>query len=226
LAERAVRRYQLKRRAERQAETRARIVEATIVAHESGDPANRSISAIARRAGVSRLTVYRHFPDEVSLLTACTSLYGERHPLPDLSLLRPIVDPRVRLTAGLVALYGYYADNERMLASGAAAFATHPALLEAMRPWFASLEELALILAEGWPVDAGPGSLVAGAIGHAISLTTWLSLRREQGLANGQAITLMASLVDAAVAASPRATDVPPIGPASSIKRERVKIQS
>jgi AcrR family transcriptional regulator len=61
----------MKRRAKRQEETRRRIVEATVEMHESVGMARTTISAIAEKAGVQRLTVYRHFPDERALFTAC-----------------------------------------------------------------------------------------------------------------------------------------------------------
>ena len=65
------RKYELKRRAERQADTRRRIVEATVALHTSVVPARTTISAIAERAGVERHTVYAHFPDEHRLHAAC-----------------------------------------------------------------------------------------------------------------------------------------------------------
>src|SRR5438552_15155801 len=77
------RKYQLKRRAERQEETRQRIVEATIALHQTVGGAGATISAIAARAGVERPTVYRHFPDERALLTACTGHYLALNPPPD-----------------------------------------------------------------------------------------------------------------------------------------------
>ncbi|MCY7302061.1 MAG: TetR/AcrR family transcriptional regulator, partial [Thermoleophilia bacterium] len=36
-------------------------------------PAATQISEIARRAGVQRVTVYNHFPDEASLFAACSA---------------------------------------------------------------------------------------------------------------------------------------------------------
>jgi AcrR family transcriptional regulator len=197
VTKRPTRRYTLKRRAERQAETRSRIVEATIAAHQTGDPDETSISAIARRAAVSRLTVYRHFPDELSLLTACTSAYNARHPLPDLGGLTKIKDPVARLAAALTGLYGYYADNEPMLRSAVGAFATHPDLLNALRPWFDALGALQQLLADGWPGRAETGSMAAGALGHALDLQTWLSLRAGQGLTNSQAVSLMTAAIEA-----------------------------
>ena len=64
--------YTLKRRAEQQAETRARIVEAAVALHGSVGPAQTTFSMVAERAGVQRHTLYAHFPDERSLLLACS----------------------------------------------------------------------------------------------------------------------------------------------------------
>jgi AcrR family transcriptional regulator len=60
---RRARKLTLKARAERHEETRRRITEAAVALHESVGPARASVSAIARKAGVQRLTFYRHFPD-------------------------------------------------------------------------------------------------------------------------------------------------------------------
>ena len=62
--------YRLQRRAEQQEETRQRIVAATYALHREIGPARTTISAIAERACVERLTVYRHFADEASLFAA------------------------------------------------------------------------------------------------------------------------------------------------------------
>ena len=80
--------YQLKRRAERQDQTRQRIVDAAIALHTTVGPAWTTVSAIAERAGVQRHTVYSHFPDERALGLACSGCYVERSPLPDASTWR------------------------------------------------------------------------------------------------------------------------------------------
>jgi Bacterial regulatory proteins, tetR family len=41
-----------------------RIIESAVALHLERGPAQTSINAIAERAGVNRVTVYRHFPDE------------------------------------------------------------------------------------------------------------------------------------------------------------------
>ena len=68
----AQREYTLKKRAQKQAETRVRIVEAVVALHEEVGPARTTVVEIADRAKVSRPTVYSHFPDEQSLIAACS----------------------------------------------------------------------------------------------------------------------------------------------------------
>ena len=74
--------YELKERAERVAETRRRIVEATVALHERVGPGRTTISAVAALAGVQRLTVYRHFPDERLLFDACAGHWSAQNPPP------------------------------------------------------------------------------------------------------------------------------------------------
>src|SRR5262245_58022996 len=100
--------YTLKKRAESQAETRHRIVEATVELHSTVGPARTTLSMIAERAGVQRNTLYAHFPDERSLFMACSGLAAERDPLPDAAPWCRIEDRRERLHIGLTALYSWY----------------------------------------------------------------------------------------------------------------------
>lgn len=105
------RRYTLGRRAEQQAETRLRIVEAAVDLHARYGPALTTLSMVAERAGVQRHTLYAHFPDERSLFVACSGLSLERDPLPDAGGWRKIADRGERLRTGLAALYGWYERN-------------------------------------------------------------------------------------------------------------------
>jgi AcrR family transcriptional regulator len=215
-----MKRYQLKRRAERQADTRRRIIDAAIDQHMQG-VRGATITAIAERAGVSRVTVYRHFPDELSLLVACTSTYNIANPLPDLTSWASVDDPERRLGFVLTDLYRYYAANERMLSGGADAIPTHPALAEALQPFFAAIGTVQVALSAGWPVDSSPGSLLAGALGHALDFSTWRSLRQQQGLTDDQAVTLMVAMVTSArdVALKRKQRSRKGRGPARPIRR-------
>ena len=79
----ATRKYTQSRRAEQQSETRRRIVDAVYALHGEIGPARTTIKAIAERAGVERLTVYRHFADEREIFTACSAHFQEEMPPPD-----------------------------------------------------------------------------------------------------------------------------------------------
>src|SRR5688572_3264532 len=108
------RKYEQRLRAERREETRQRIVEAAVALHEAVGGAGATISAIAERAGVERATVYRHFPDERSLFTACTRHYNAANPPPDPSPWHEIPAPETRLRVALAEIYAYYRRTERM----------------------------------------------------------------------------------------------------------------
>lgn len=63
--------YRLKDRARSQADTRERIVLATMQLHDEQGVAATSFVDIAKRAGIGPATVYRHFPTLGSLVMAC-----------------------------------------------------------------------------------------------------------------------------------------------------------
>ena len=94
------RKYELKERARRQAQTRERIVEAAVALHTSVGPARTTISGIAERAGVERHTVYAHFPDDRSLFRACSAHWGAQHPLAGLRGRWPRSRTRYAASAG------------------------------------------------------------------------------------------------------------------------------
>jgi len=111
------RKYELKKRAERLAETRRRITEATLELHRTVGPAATQVNEVARRAGVQRMTVYNHFPDEASLFAACSAHWRALHPAPDLAAWRAVDEPGKRLRLGLRELYAWYRETEPMTAN-------------------------------------------------------------------------------------------------------------
>ena len=108
--------YRLGRRADKQAETRRRIVEATVDLHSTLGPARTTVAQIAERAGVQRHTYYAHFPDERSLFLACSGLALARDPLPHVNLWRALPPGRERVRQGLRELYSWYERNAEMAA--------------------------------------------------------------------------------------------------------------
>ena len=155
--------YNLKKRAERQEETRLRIARATLELHEILGPALTTRSAIAQRAGVTRPTVYSHFPDDLSLGKACSSLEMSDNPLPDPEPWAEIPDPERRLRKALGDLYSYFRRRERLWANvlrDQEMLLDDPEALEAdaeiMEPIFLHWERMGETLAAGWGPPASP----------------------------------------------------------------------
>ena len=197
------RKYVKKRRAEQEAETRQRIVEAMVALHREVGPARTTISAIAERAGVERLTVYRHFPDERSMFEACTAHYATEEPGPEPAAWAGIEDPAERLRAALVAFYDYYRRAEDVLTHAARDVGQLPELAAVLSPWEEFVGRVRKDLLEGW-VAAGPArERLAAAIGHALRFETGRSLVRNEGLNDGEVAELMVDLARAAPADSP-----------------------
>lgn len=189
------RKYQLQRRAQRQEETRQSIVEAAIQLHQTIG-AKTTVKAIAELAGVERLTVYRHFPDERSLITACTSHYQAQNPPPDPDSWQSIEDAEQRLWRGLTEIYAYHRRTEQMSAHALRDIEEVPLLREVLAPSFAYWERVRDVLAAAWGTQNAPcGTRIRAAIGHAISFQTWRSLVREQGLEDTEAVELMTSML-------------------------------
>jgi AcrR family transcriptional regulator len=191
------RKYELKRRAEQQQRTRQTIVEATLELHGSVGPARTTISAIAKRAGVRRMTVYRHFPDERSLFEACTTHGFATYPPPDPTPWRKIADPEERLRRGLGELYAYY----RLTGSMWVKFLRDAEEIEVLAelgvaPYLEYLDKVREVLAVGWGArgERRRRRLMA-ALGHALELGSWISLTQRQGLDDEQAVEFMVRMV-------------------------------
>ncbi len=185
--------YTLKKRAEQQAETRQRIVEAAVDLHGSVGPALTSLSMIAERAGVQRHTLYAHFPDERSLFLACSGLTLERDPLPDAAAWRTIEDPRERLRVGLNAVYGWYERNADLAACVLRDAEYHPLTKEIAElrygPSMAAYQEV---------LGADLSMTQRTVLRLALSFFTWRTLVRESGLDRDAAVRAMVQAIDCA----------------------------
>jgi AcrR family transcriptional regulator len=198
------RKYEMKQRAERQAETRQRIVEAVVALHREVGPARTTISAIAERAGVERLTVYRHFADDSAIYAACSAHFDTEVPPPDPSTWAGVEDAADCVRAALLAFYGYYRRGEDMLAHIARDAHRLPALAAAAAPSMAFVAAVRDTLLEKWEVDGTEHARLAAVLSHALRFETWHSLARTESLDDADAVDLMVSLARAAGA--PRIT--------------------
>ena len=195
------RKYQLKERARRQEETRRRITEATVELHEEVGPAATAISEIARRAGVQRLTVYKHFPDDASLFAACSAHWNASHPRPDLEEWAEIDDPFERARTALRELYAFYAANERMLGHVNRDAEALPVLRDLLDrgvgPYDAAAADL---LARPWKLRGKRRDRLAAQLDLVLGFEGWQLLARRTGGDPRKAADLAADLVRSAAA--------------------------
>ena len=143
--------YELKRRAERQEETRQRIVDAAVELHTTLGPSRTTVQAIAERAGVTRPTVYAHFPDARSLFEACSGHVRATIPPPDPARWESISDPTARLETALRELYGYYKRLEPLFENVERDVAVMPIIAELNARRVRYLEGVRDLLLEPWP---------------------------------------------------------------------------
>lgn len=198
------RRYRKKERARQEAATRLRITEAVMELHRTVGPANTTVKEVAERAGVSRMTVYNHFPTDAELIEACSTHWSTLNPLPDPAPWGEIADPGERLRRALAELYTWYAATEDMMGKVLRDAPIVPALGELMNErWWALVETMVETLAAGREEEAGPPSRVRATLRVALDFNTWRTLTRS-GFGDEAAAGLAAGFVEAAAAGAVR----------------------
>jgi AcrR family transcriptional regulator len=196
VARNARRPYRQKLRAERQAETRLRIIESAVALHLERGPAQTSINAIAEHAGVNRVTVYRHFPDARALLVACSAHARRVNPPPELDGWRRIEDPRHRTEVALRQLYDYFRRTEAGWSNVLRDAELAPIVKEmAEEKRFAYLRQARDVLVAGWRVRGARRALLRAVLGLSVDFRTWQTLARREGLDDRTAVALMVHLV-------------------------------
>lgn len=189
---RAKRGYQKAKRAEDEWRTRARIVDAAEHLHASLGPARTTVSAIAKQAGVTRATVYRHFADDESLFLACSRQWLSRQRLPEPDAWSRIDDPVGRLRTALADIYRFYRGGEQMMTRIHHDAEVVPTVVVAVRR---EREQLWLDTLLGPPPGRRDRTLRA-ALAHTTSFSTWQSLCSTQGLSDKAAVSLMVGMVE------------------------------
>src|SRR5436190_14972416 len=190
------RKYELKARAETQERTRQRIAKAAAELHEKVGPAATTVAEIARRAGVSRLTVYKHFPDNTTLYPACAAHHMSEQPLPDFGAALAPNDPVDRVLSLLRTVYsGWYRAQQRMWRNLVRDRGLDPALDEFMRGNSdAALADLADALAAGFRLKPDRAARVRSMAAVALDFWTWDRLT-GQGLDDEAAARLMTDAI-------------------------------
>jgi AcrR family transcriptional regulator len=185
--------YTLKKRAERQAETRQRIVEAAVELHSTIGPAATTISLLAEKAGVQRHTLYAHFPDERSIFQACSGLAHERDPMPTADAWRAITDGRERRATALLNIYDWYARNASLLSNVMRDVEHHPMVQEIQKT-----RALPVIKVWNEVLGAGLSKSKRAMLALALSFHTWRTLAQQAGLSNAAAVEAMVGAIEGA----------------------------
>ena len=190
-----IRKYELKARAESQRETRERIARVAAELHEEKGVAHTTVAEIARRAGVTRLTVYNHFADLSELLPACAAHYARLHPTPDFESVMAQGDAAERVRGVLGLVYRWYRETEPMYGK---LFSDRASVPELDR----FLEQNVDCMLDGLGVDLAAAFAVRGRradrrralIRLALDFWTWRRLAGE-GLDDEAAADVMAAAV-------------------------------
>jgi AcrR family transcriptional regulator len=178
-------------------QTRLQITEATMRLHERVGPAATTVSAIADEAGVTRLTVYRHFPDDTALVIACSGHWRALHPRPDTDRWASIDDPLERLRTALSETYAWARPAAPMMTKIYRDLDAMPAFVGEVLA--ADEQSRVAILAKGFRARGRAARRLRAALRHALHIRTWESLCVDGALDDGEAIELMVATVLAAV---------------------------
>ena len=182
----------MRKRAEHIDQTHQRIVQAAVHLHGTVGPAATTIAGIAEQAGVTRLTVYRHFPDEEALYLACSSHWLAQQVLPDPDAWAQLADPAHRLRAGLADLYRYYRQGAAMLTR---TYRDKAALPESLQRAMEGIDRhYCDVLLEPFAGTRTQRRRLRAVVGHAVSFWTWRSLCLQHGLSDREAVQAMATL--------------------------------
>jgi AcrR family transcriptional regulator len=189
----------MRRRAELVDQTRLRITEAAVRLHTTVGPANTSIASVAEEAGVTRLTVYRHFADLSALFEACTAHWYAQNPRPDAAAWSAIPDLAERARRAFSELYSWYRDHADELSPIYRDSATMP--LASQQGIAAGNQMLADALVAGHADGSGlEGRLLRAVAGHLTGFLTWRSLAIGQSLGHGETVDLEVLLLTSVAA--------------------------
>ena len=177
-------------RAEQIDETRQRITEAAVRLHTTIGPASTTISGVAEEAGVTRLTVYRHFEDQDALFEACMGHWNATNPGPDLEAWRRLEALEARATRAFDELYAWYEARHEELYPIYRDQAAMPGSAQlGMRAQF---DGIAAVIVGGGD-DVPPRQ--AAVARHLADFWTWRSLVIERGLTVEEASAAAVSML-------------------------------
>jgi AcrR family transcriptional regulator len=196
----AARPYTMRARQSTVEETRLAITEATMRLHERVGPRATTVSAVAEEANVTRLTVYRHFPNDDALVVACSAHWSGLHPRPDPAAWARIHDPVARLRTALSEMYRWAETAAPMMTMIHRDVDVLPSFVGQYLA--ADERHRVAVLAVGFRARGRAAQRLRAALAHALRLSTWQSLCIDGGLTDSEATDVMVGAVLAALGSS------------------------
>lgn len=184
----------MRRRAEQVDRTRQRITEAAVRLHTTVGPAHTSIAAVAAEAGVTRLTVYRHFDDIDALFEACMAHWAAANPPPNARDWLDVHDPGDRATGLIADIYAWYRSVDDDLHPIYRDWEVMPA---SARDAAAALTNTmsGVLLAGIAALDAEHQRVLSAIARHLVGYQTWRSLVVHGGLSHDEAVSAAVSML-------------------------------
>jgi AcrR family transcriptional regulator len=173
------RNYKMVKRAAGLADTRARIIAATVQAHRELGIQPTSWDEIARRAGVGVGTVYRHFPSLDDLLPACGQIVEDTMALPSPEAIAHAFDGARSLRARIQRLselvFGIYERAAPFIHN----IRNERKQLPQLDPWHQAIESTLDALIDEALGPARPNGAQTETARALLDLATWQAFRQR-----------------------------------------------
>ena len=198
--------YRARGRTPRSKETRGRIMEATRALLDEGAFHLSTVEQVGERAGVSRATVYQHFPSRLELVDAICDTFAEN---PALLALREAVDATdVEEAVGetIADAMRFWSSEDAILRQLYGATAIDPASRDLVERQLADrrgeMQRLARRLAESRKLRRGLDR--GGALQHLLVLTGYGTYRelRDEGLSDAKLTAMLQAMARTLLLAS------------------------
>ncbi len=186
------RHYSRGKRTAQEAETRRRIIDATVALHADRGVLRTKPTDIAALANVAVTTYYKHFPTLSDLVRACGARGRDLIPPPDPATITPLPpDAALRIPAMVRTLFRHYEAREPWLYTGRTEEKFFPEIQLSMR----HLREVRDAFIRGALAPAGASRETTAIAAALVDFWAWRTLRREVGLTQEEVIRVVIETV-------------------------------
>src|SRR5918911_2792944 len=189
--------YRARGRTKRSGETRARIMEATRELLDEGAFHDSTVEQVGERAGVSRATVYQHFPSRLDLVDALCDTFAENPALVRVRESVELEDLGAALRETIADSMRFWSSEDGILRQLYGVSTVDPAARELverqLRDRRSEMRKLAMRLDAGRALRSGVDRETA--LAHLLVLTSYGTYRelRQEGLSDKRIVDQLQS---------------------------------